>query len=72
MSKKKIEELRILMAEERKAGMAAVARAKRKIESLETERDAAHSALRTIIDNHDKLTSADCADIARGVLGGGE
>lgn len=28
------------------------------------------AALETILDNHDKLTAADCADIARGVLGG--
>jgi len=32
----------------------------------------ANEALRDIIDNHEHLTSADCADIARGVLGGGE
>jgi hypothetical protein len=30
------------------------------------------SALQTILENHEHLTSADCADIARGVLGGGE
>jgi hypothetical protein len=32
--------------------------------------ESAESALRAILDNHDKLTAAGCADIARGVLGG--
>ena len=40
------------------------------VKGIEKNRDAAHTALRTILDNHDKLTAADCADIARGVLGG--
>jgi|GEM_PF-5130337 len=42
------------------------------IEEQDKEIESHVSALRAILDNHDKLTATDCADIARGVLGGTE
>jgi hypothetical protein len=42
------------------------------VKGIEKNRDETVSALREILENHEHLTSADCADIARGVLGGGE
>lgn len=39
------------------------------IEAQDKEIESLSSALRTILDNHECLTAADCADIARGVLG---